>query len=263
MSRLIGASLCLLLLFTSRCDSADECKEDQNNKGCVCTFENKNVDLRSLGHKDGTFAYSVVGTDKATYYYNPCKGFTEKDCVNVAGCQEDGGAYRSIGAPNKTTFYTDDTGLVSIMYGGGNGERTMLVYLKCKKSQHKAEFTFYGEIVKNQYTFNLTSVCACPGECTENGPSGGGGGSGSHHSKASKIGIPGLVAISLFFIAVTAYCVIGMIVMRVKYDRTGSDVIPNKGLWFALPSLVKDGVMFMFTPCRAACNRGGGGYSKM
>ena len=29
-------------------------------------------------------AYSVVGTDKATYYYNPCKGFTEKDCVNVA-----------------------------------------------------------------------------------------------------------------------------------------------------------------------------------
>ena len=30
-----------------------------------------------------------------------------------------------------------------------------------------------------------------------------------------------------------------MIVMRVKYDKTGSDVIPNKGLWFALPSLVK------------------------
>ena len=54
MSRLIGASLCLLLLFTSRCDSADECKEDSNNKGCVCAFDKKNVDLRSLGHKDGT-----------------------------------------------------------------------------------------------------------------------------------------------------------------------------------------------------------------
>ena len=43
-------------------------------------------------------------------------------CI-LQGCQEDGGAYRSIGSPNKTTFYTDDTGLVSIMYGGGNGER--------------------------------------------------------------------------------------------------------------------------------------------
>ena len=32
---------------------------------------------------------------------------------------------------------------------------------------------------------------------------------------------------------------IGMIGMRVKYDRTGSDVIPNKVLWFDLPSLVR------------------------
>jgi len=54
ISRLIGASLCLLFLFESRCVSADECKEDASNKGCVCTFDNKNVDLRSVGRKDGT-----------------------------------------------------------------------------------------------------------------------------------------------------------------------------------------------------------------
>ena len=35
------------------------------------------------------------------------------------------------------------------------------------------------------------------------------------------------------------YFVAGMIVMRVKFDKTGSDVIPNKGFWFALPFLVK------------------------
>jgi len=39
--------------------------------------------------------------------------------------------------------------------------------------------------------------------------------------------------------AFIAYCVVGMVVMRVKYDKTGTDVIPNKGLWFSLPSLVK------------------------
>ena len=27
--------------------------------------------------------------------------------------------------------------------------------------------------------------------------------------------------------------------MRVKYEKTGSDIIPNKGFWFSLPSLVK------------------------
>ncbi|XP_065907404.1 uncharacterized protein [Dysidea avara] len=266
MSRLIGALLCLLFLFASRCDSADQCEEDPNNKGCVCVFDKKSVDLRSLGHKDGTAAFSVVGSDKATYYYNPCKGFTEKDCKDVAGCQKDGRSYRSIGTPDKASFNTADNGAVSIAYIGGNGGRNMVVNLVCKKSQNKPEFGFVGETSKNQYTFNLTSVCACPGDCTENGPSGGGhsgkGGSGSHHSKASRIGIPGLVVLSLFLIAVTAYCVIGMIVMRVKYDKTGGDVIPNKRLWFALPSLVKDGVVLTFTPCRAACNKGGG-YSKM
>ena len=41
------------------------------------------------------------------------------------------------------------------------------------------------------------------------------------------------------FIAFIAYCVVGMVVMRVKYDKTGTDVIPNKGLWFDIPSLVK------------------------
>ena len=47
-------------------------------------------------------------------------------------------------------------------------------------------------------TLTLTSKCACPGQCNEKGPTGGGGSSsGSHHSEASKIGIPGLVILSL------------------------------------------------------------------
>ena len=45
----------------------------------------------------------------------------------------------------------------------------MLVYLKCKESQHKAEFTFYGEIVKNQYVSTLlilNIICASTYLCT-------------------------------------------------------------------------------------------------
>ena len=30
-----------------------------------------------------------------------------------------------------------------------------------------------------------------------------------------------------------------MTIMRVKYEKTGSDIIPNKAFWISLPSLVK------------------------
>ena len=40
------------------------------------------------------------------------------------GCQNDNGAYRSIGVPSEATFNTHK-GLVSIAYGGGNGGRSV------------------------------------------------------------------------------------------------------------------------------------------
>ena len=40
-------------------------------------------------------------------------------------------------------------------------------------------------------------------------------------------------------ILIVVYFVAGMIIMRVKYEKTGTDIIPNKGFWFSLPSLVK------------------------
>ena len=43
-------------------------------------------------------------------------------CLSPQGCQNDNGAYRSIGAPDEASFKTDK-GLVSIDYKGGNGGR--------------------------------------------------------------------------------------------------------------------------------------------
>ena len=42
-----------------------------------------------------------------------------------------------------------------------------------------------------------------------------------------------------FVIIVIVYFVAGMIINRVKFEKTGSDIIPNKELWFNLPFLVK------------------------
>ena len=46
-------------------------------------------------------------------------------------------------------------------------------------------------------------------------------------------------AINRLVIVVIVYFVVGMIIMRVKYDKTGSDIIPNKTFWMSLPFLVK------------------------
>jgi len=40
-------------------------------------------------------------------------------------------------------------------------------------------------------------------------------------------------------IIIIVYFVAGMIINRVKFEKTGADVIPNKELWLSLPFLVK------------------------
>ena len=36
-----------------------------------------------------------------------------------------------------------------------------------------------------------------------------------------------------------SYCVIGVLILKFSKHREGSDVIPNKNLWWILPGLVK------------------------
>lgn len=40
-------------------------------------------------------------------------------------------------------------------------------------------------------------------------------------------------------VAVAAYFIIGAIIMRTKYQATGTDMIPNKDFWFNIPFLIK------------------------
>ena len=78
-----------------------------------------------------------------------------------------------------------------------------------------------------------------------------------------------------FILAVVVYFVAGMIIMRVKYNKTGCDVIPNKDFWFTLPYQVKvqhiscfmfysylqkDGV---FSPCINFYQNRRSGYASM
>lgn len=40
-------------------------------------------------------------------------------------------------------------------------------------------------------------------------------------------------------LALVLYFIIGAVILKVRFQKTGSDMIPNKGFWFALPVLIK------------------------
>ena len=42
-----------------------------------------------------------------------------------------------------------------------------------------------------------------------------------------------------FIFGVGMYFIVGAIIMKVKYDATGTDLIPNKDFWLGLPHLLK------------------------
>lgn len=42
-------------------------------------------------------------------------------------------------------------------------------------------------------------------------------------------------------VGIAVYFVMGMVIMRVKYNATGVDLIPNKAFWKSLPGLIKVG----------------------
>jgi len=41
--------------------------------------------------------------------------------------------------------------------------------------------------------------------------------------------------------AFVAYFIAGMVIMKMKYEKTGSDIIPNEQFWMSLPFLIKVG----------------------
>ncbi|KAI8481828.1 hypothetical protein Bbelb_404330 [Branchiostoma belcheri] len=83
--------------------------------------------------------------------------------------------------------------------------------------------------------FQLESPCCCPGAVS--GCAGGGISGGS---------IVLIIAASV----IVVYFVGGMIVMKVVKGAQGLEIIPNSGFWTGLPGYIKEGVLFIVSPCR-------------
>ncbi|XP_065907360.1 uncharacterized protein [Dysidea avara] len=258
----MSITLLAILLVLIHHAHSQSCVADTQHPACTCTnTDGKKVDLTSIGSKKSSkplFDKIPSGVDSYKYSYNPCYPFTaDSNCNNVAMCQHvDETTSYSLGTQESAQFVDDTATGLKITYSGGTDDRMSEVTLKCDQTATKSELKFDEESPQKTYKFTMTSKCNCPGSCSSSS-------GGNYKSEGSDPGIVGIVLLSVLVIAIVVYFVVGMIIMRVKFDRTGSDIIPNKTFWMSLPFLVKDGVVFTFTPCLMLVRRDKQGYSTM
>jgi hypothetical protein len=124
-----------------------------------------------------------------------------------------------------------------VHYGGGDvaqgTARTTIVSFK-RGAVGKTNFSYHDEDQsKLIYYFNVTGSGVAPNS------SGGG----------IAAGPIGLVIIFLALGAFIAYCVIGGIFMYSQKGARGTEVIPNYTFWKDFPFLIKDGFLFVISPC--------------
>jgi len=225
------------------------CQEKRSS--CSCMTDQGLIDLTPLDSKNGSRFNDIRSTNGVDgYYYNPCTGFTRgtgvNGCNDVTVCQAwpaaNPSSYFNYGEPSTAVFQNDETTQkLQIKYTSTttNPTKTSEITLECN-SAVEGTLIFVIENPFNYAKFTLTSKYACPRK--------GGGG----------IGVGGVICV-IFIAIVLVYIIGGVLFMHFARRSEGIDKIPNITFWRALPGLVKDGVMLVVNPVRAALF----GYNKM
>ncbi|XP_078573387.1 uncharacterized protein LOC144860145 [Branchiostoma floridae x Branchiostoma japonicum] len=221
---------------------------------CSCRMSDGSgeVNLQPLLAGNPTFKDIPATTvpDDFLYSWNPCEPFDEGSCKDVAVCQKtkDGSQYSDLGRHDTVEIQASQDPItgqsaVSFGYTSADGQRSSLIIATCGAGD--TEFTVDGQDVPNSYLFQLTSACACPG---------------ADVNCAGPVIIPtpaptgGLGGGSIFLIIVVSafagYFLVGAMFNKVIRGKQGSEVVPNVQFWRNLPGYIKNGVLYIISPCR-------------
>jgi len=227
-----------------------------------CTWTNPSTgtsyDISGLlSSNDYKIEYAPPDTKK-NIWLNLCRPVIYNLCgSNIAACQQWDPANRngqaSLGIANTMSFsygqqYSGEGGLMVTFTGGTVGNniaRSMEIDFTCQPGAGAGSPTFVTENqVTLKYYFTWSTQFACgSGGTTTGGPTGGLSG--------------GSIFLIIFFVGIVVYFGAGIAYMRFKNHAEGINMIPNLEFWAALPSLVKDGVMFLVGKVRG---RGASSY---
>ncbi|XP_070565872.1 cation-dependent mannose-6-phosphate receptor-like [Ptychodera flava] len=233
----------LLLYFATLLLLAREATADcKKINSCSCKMDDgKVIDLSPLAGQ-GKPRFRDQPKDNYYYSYNPCTDFSDiaQDCINVAVCQKslDGQFLFDLGKQASAAFSSSGGNVVIKYTGEGTehtGTRISKVILKCTPPGSPDTLVVDGELVTQEYDFELSSPHCCP---KAGGGSGGGG-----------ISV-GTILCIVALVVVVVYVIGGVLFMKFVKHEEGTDVIPNKEFWTGVPALVKDGVLFVVSPLR-------------
>ncbi|XP_062517613.1 cation-dependent mannose-6-phosphate receptor-like [Corticium candelabrum] len=203
---------------------------------------------------EGTIRFKDRVSSSTTYYYNPCFSFTElaekgdKVCTpkyDVAVCQiQDNVAYLA-GKESSAVFSgSAKTGDLNIAYSATTSGTTRIsvVHLVCNKnlslSESALEYVNQKQVSATTTTYNfvLTSRCCCPNLC-------------QHAPSSSRLSV-GSILLIVFFSLIFVYIIGGLLYLKFVRGASGIELIPNYSFWRLLPSLIKEGVIFLIGKCR-------------
>ncbi|XP_065845837.1 cation-dependent mannose-6-phosphate receptor-like [Oscarella lobularis] len=206
---------------------------------CKCRYGNNTmIDLTPLNGagkprfnvSDGSFYYAV----------DLCSEFHAKFCENGASvCQtkldySDGWVCGRIDGSDFTLSIDNETETLYYDLNDGDQSRKSRITLVCDESE-EGTMQAFGDAGTLSYNFKLTSKYACP----------------VHFSSGLSGGSYLLI---IFFSLVVTYFVVGILVMKFGKKAEGKEIIPNSGLWLSIPSLVKEGVVFLWHKIRGNGN---------
>lgn len=231
----------LLLYFSIECYS-QSCSDE------FLVVNKKKFDIRSI--KSLPFRFSDGGYD---YSFTICDTISNDMCGrclnSFSGCQRKGWEDWCLGVSsgsNKYEVLPGGKGLAITYDNGddynsgcwGGGRRKLRIEIICDKSATSIPTTFEAkeptcDPLVYEYVFTFRHISGCPF---------GGGGLSA-----------GSILLIIIFVTFAVYLIAGIIINIVVRQKSGFEIIPNSSFWAGLPSLIRDGVLFI-------CGRRPGGY---
>eukprot|EP00731_Ephydatia_muelleri_P037170 Em0407g2a len=243
MANLLWATFLIVLLQRGRSQSCGA-----GSTACKCTgtdpktSKSVTFDISTLFP---SYPTTVNGASGWNYIYNPCNTFTcggsSPNQANV--CQQSKTSTSTeynAGATPEWTIVNSTSFTIRYSATTSGIVRTTTVTFIGVATLSQPQTTTAAETGTGKYAFTVYMPIS---------GGGGGGGGGAVTGGGGDSGYVGFILISLIISALIAYFVVGAIIMYTLKGARGIEVIPNIGFWKDLPFLIKDGVLFMLSPC--------------
>ncbi len=135
-------------------------------------------------------------------------------------------------------------------------KRTTILEISCNPSDdgsiefRKEDYTDQNSV----YHFGMQSKWACPGVAPVPGPGG--------NMPLGHYGVGGLL-MTLMFAALVLYFIVGALINKFKFQKTGIEIIPQVNFWKDIPFLLKDGVMLIVDGIKKLTGKGNSNYTEV